>query len=441
MIDEPAGVDDPAGRVALSCLEAGISAAEPSRVVRSQVSLEGTTLVVAGDRYDLSEYDDVVVIGGGKAAATVAVALEAVLGEWIARGAVVTDNPADTERIEVLPGDHPVPSERGVESTQTLLELANGVTASDLVICIVTGGGSALLPAPAADIDLDALRATTEALLASGASIDEINAVRKHCSALKGGQLAAAIGPADVLGLVFSDVIGNRLDVIASGPLTPDDSTFADALAVLDRYEVTVPDAVTARLRRGAAGDYPETPEPGAAVFDGVHQYVLADGQTALAGAAEAARDAAYQPLKLSSRIRGEASEAAKVLSGVPEETLETGHPIEPPAVILTGGETTVTIHGDGVGGPNQEFVLSAALELSAPTVTVAAVDTDGIDGASDAAGAIATSDVARPVEAARSALRTNDSGTFLAERDALIRTGKTGTNVNDLRVFVVPDA
>ncbi len=440
MIPDIDSVADPDCRLALECVAAGIRAATPATVIDERVSLDGSELVVDGERYDLDDYEDVVVVGGGNAAATAVSALEDVLGDRIDRGAVVTDNPAEPERIEVLPGDHPVPSERGVESTRQLLELATSAGPDDLVLALVTGGGSALMPAPAEGIDLDDLQATTEALLESGAAIGEINAVRKHCSDLKGGRLAAAAAPARTVGLVFSDVVGNRLDVVASGPLTPDETTFDDALKVLDRYDVDVPDAVDARLRAGADGEYPETPGAGDPVFDGVTQHVVADSHTAMDAAAEAAREAGYDPLVLSSRVRGEAREAAKVLAGVAEECADTGTPIEPPAVLLSGGETTVTIRGDGVGGPNQEFVLSAALELSEPDVVVAGVDTDGIDGNAEAAGGIATSATAEPVGEARAALADNDAGTFLERRDSAIVTGPTGTNVNDLRVFVVPD-
>ncbi|WP_225336356.1 glycerate kinase type-2 family protein [Halomicrobium urmianum] len=440
MMPEIGSVADPDRRLALECVAAGVRAAKPATVIGERVSMDGPELVVDGHRYDLDDYDDVVVVGGGNAAATAASALEDVLGDRIDRGAVVTDNPTETDRIEVLPGDHPVPSERGVESTRQILELAASAGPGDLVVALVTGGGSALMPAPADGIDLGDLQTTTEALLASGAAIDEINAVRKHCSDLKGGRLAAAAAPATTVGLVFSDVVGNRLDVIASGPLTPDETTFADALGVLDRYDVDVPDAVDARLRRGSDGEYPETPDAGDPAFESVSQHVVADSHTAMDAAAEAAREAGYDPLVLSSRVRGEAREAAKALAGVAEECADTGTPVEPPAVLLSGGETTVTIRGDGVGGPNQEFVLSAALELSEPEIVVAAVDTDGVDGNAEAAGGIATSATAEPADEARAALDDNDAGTYLERRDSAVVTGPTGTNVNDLRVFVVPD-
>lgn len=442
MIQRPADVDDDRERVALDCLTAGITAADPATAVAERLSLSDDTLCIDGDHYDLAAYEDVYVIGGGNAAGVLAAATEDVLGEHLTDGAVVTDNPVETDRVAVLPGDHPVPSGRGVEGAERVLELARRADAADLVIGVITGGGSALLPAPADGLDLAALQGTTEAVLASGADIGEFNAIRKHCSAIKGGQLARAAHPATVVGLLVSDVIGNRLDVIASGPLTPDTSTYADALSVLERYDVDAPDAVWAWLRAGADGELPETPSPGDPVFEAVTQYILADAMRALEGAAAAASDAGYDPLILSSRVRGEASEAAKVLAGVAEEAAATGTPVEPPAVVLTGGETTVTVTGDGWGGPNQEFALSAAVELENPTITVASADTDGIDGGSDAAGGVATAeDVAAVTEEARAALATNDAGGFLDEHGGLIVTGPTNTNVNDLRAFVVPAA
>ena len=437
-IRRPADVEEPDRRVALDCLAAGIRAAEPSTVVTERMALEGDTLIVDGHRYDLGTYDRVLVVGGGNAAGTAAEALESVLGDRIDGGAVVTDTPGATERVDVLPGDHPIPSERNVQNTRRVVDVAASATPDDLLIGVVTGGGSALLSAPAYGVHLDDLQHVTEELLASGADIEEINAVRKHCSDLKGGQLATT--SATVVGLVFSDVVGDRLDVVASGPLTPDGSTFAEALAVLQHYDIDVPGAVETRLRRGEGGDHPETPGRFDPAFESVHQHVLANGMTALYSAADAAVDAGYEPLVLGSRIRGEAREAAKVLAGIAEESAATGTPVEPPAVLLSGGETTVTIRGDGRGGPNQEFVLSAALELSDGNVVVAGIDTDGIDGNSDAAGGIASASTAEPRGAARDALAANDAGGFLADRDALVVTGATGTNVNDLRVLVVPD-
>lgn len=427
-------------KLALDCIEAGIHAADPTTVIPERVSLDGDKLTIGNATYDLSDYERVMILGGGNAAATVASALENVLDERLSGGVVVTDNPVETTSVSVHPSDHPVPSERGVDSTQKLLSMADEATADDLVLAVITGGGSAVLPAPTANVSLDHLQQTTEALLASGATIHEINAIRKHISDIKGGQLAAKLAPATVVGVILSDVVGNDLDVIASGPITPDTSTFEDALNVANRSDVNLPEAVTERLRRGAEGEIEETPGQGDPVFEQVDVHVVGDGKAALEGAATVARERDYEPLVLSSRVRGEAKEAAKTIVAIAEECVATGTPVEPPAVLLSGGETTVTIRGDGTGGPNQEFALSAAIELSEPDVTVASVDTDGIDGKSNAAGGIVDANIELPEHEAREALEENDAGGFLEDYEGVIVTGPTNTNVNDLRVIVVDE-
>ena len=434
----------PSHAVALDCLTAGITAADPARLTRDAVSVADTTLTVGEASYDLAGYDEVIALGGGKAAAVVAAALEAVLGDHLDSGIVVTDSPRSTERVDVLAGTHPIPDERGVENTRRLLDTAAAADDSTLLVGVITGGGSALMAAPAAGISLADLRSTTDALLDSGATIDEINAVRKHCSAIKGGRLAAATQPADVCVLVVSDVVGNDLATIASGPLVGDPTTYADARAVIDRYDLNVPAAVTDRLARGDAGEIDETPAPGGSVFEGVTTAIIGDGLTAVRAAADRAAAAGFNPLVLSSRIRGEAREAAKTQVAIAEGIAATGDPLDPPAVVVSGGETTVTVDGEGVGGPNQEFALSAALELAAgddaaPETVVAAVDTDGVDGPTDAAGAIVDGETVS-VQEGRHALADNDATTALRAADAVITTGPTGTNVNDLRVVVVPE-
>jgi hydroxypyruvate reductase len=457
--DRAALAGTPARALALDCLEAGIAAADPRRVVREAVAVDGETLTVAGSRYDLGDYEEIVVLGGGKAAPGVATALEAVLGDRIDRGAAVTDldpgdadapdpldrtDDADSARVEVLAGDHPVPSERGVESARRVLELADRAGEETLVLAPITGGGSALLSAPADGISLADLRATTNALLDSGATIGEINAVRKHLSALKGGRLAARAAPATIVGLVVSDVVGDDLGVIASGPLVADDSTYEDALGVLERYDIDPPASVRDRLAAGARGEVEETPSAGDPAFERVTVRVLASVTTALEAAAETAREAGYEPLILSSRVRGEAREAAKTHVAVAEEIRATGNPVDPPAVVLSGGETTVTVTGDGEGGPNLEFALSAAAELATPGVALASVDTDGSDGATDAAGAVIDAETVGDrlsADAARDALADNDALAALGAADCVIRTGPTGTNVNDLRALVVAEA
>jgi hydroxypyruvate reductase len=287
-------------------------------------------------------------------------------------------------------------------------------------------------------IPLADLRSTTTALLDGGVPIESINAVRKHLSAVKGGHLARRLVPARVCGIVFSDVVGDDLSVIASGPLTPDDSTFQDALEVLDGIDTAVPDSVRRRLDRGARGEVAETPRAGDPAFDRVSTHVVATNMTALRAARDRAAAAGYEPLILSSRVRGEARTAAGTHAAIAAEIRATRTPIEPPAVLLSGGETTVTVSGDGHGGPNQEFVLGGLADLPEDSV-LAAVDTDGIDGATDAAGAILGAGNRPDREAVRGALDRNDAYPLLADHDGLVETGRTGTNVNDLRVLVVP--
>jgi glycerate 2-kinase len=422
----------------LESLLAGIEASNPSQVIESTVSVTGDELTIGNETYDLRAYREVIVLGGGNAASQVTRALEAELGDRIDGGITVTDDPVETEQVTVLPGDHPVPSERGVDSTRQLLDRATAADEDTLILGVITGGGSALMPAPADGIDLRDLVETTDELLHSGAPIREINAVRKHLSELKGGQLAAKAAPATTVSLVLSDVVGNHLDVIASGPLVPDPTTFEDAQAVIDRFDLSVPEPVRERIQAGADGILEDTPKPGDPVFEQVRTHVIADGMTALEAAATVVEDAGFEPLVLSSRVEGEASEAAKTHAAIANEIRATGTPIEPPAAVLSGGETTVTVESGGSGGPNQEFALSAGLSIDGSTI-VGAVDSDGIDGASDAAGALVDlTDIDRP--AAQAALDTNDSGAYLNERDRLVLTGQTGTNVNDIRVLLVQE-
>lgn len=421
---------------ALDCIEAAIEGTAPGAATRDAVALADGTLAVGESTYDLEAYDDVVVVGAGKAAGGVARALESMLGDRIADGVVVTKHPVGTERVRCAVGDHPLPSERGVDATAELVETVRTADEGTLVLFVLTGGASALLAAPAGSLTVDDLRETTGSLLESGVPIGGINAVRKHLSAVKGGRLAREAAPATVCGIVLSDVVGNDRSTIGSGPTVPDETTFADARAVLDRHDVAVPEAVREHLQAEPAG---ETPGPADAAFDRVDHHLIADNATALTAAADAAAAAGYQPLVLTSRLRGEASEVGKALVSTGAEAAATGAPVEPPAVLLAGGECTVSVDGEGgLGGPNQELALSAALE--GEPVVLAAVDTDGEDGSSDAAGAIVdgTTVVDGDRERARQRLDASDAGTYLAEVGATIETGPTGTNVNDVVVMVV---
>ena len=438
------GGRDEAREVALDCVHAGIQAADPERVVPDALTLDHAILHIepttstATESLDLDEFDRLLVLGAGNAAGRAARALEQVLGDRIDSGVVVTDAPAETDRIDQLPGDHPVPSQRGVESTRTLLSTARDADADTLVLLVITGGGSALLPAPADGIVLADLQAVTDDLLRSGAPIEDVNAVRKHLSDVKGGRLAAALAPARVVTLAFSDVVGNPLDVVASGPSVPDPTTYQDALDALDRHDVDPPGAVADRLHAGVRGEYPETPTADHPAFDRSSVHVLADNFTACDAARRAALDRGYEAMVLTTRVTGPAREAARWHTAIAHELRATGNPLTPPAVVVTGGETTVRVTGDGTGGPNLEFALAAALDLPADTA-LAAVDTDGIDGNAGVAGAVVTDRTVDDPEVATDALDAHDSYPYLAERGAIVDTGTTGTNVNDLRVLVVP--
>lgn len=449
-----------ARELALDCIEAGIEAAHPRVVVESSIELDGTRLSIdagmtddggtTGDAettIDLEAYDEVLLLGAGKATGTVAEELAGMLEAHLTGGAIVTKTGESVPGIESYGGGHPVPTAEGVAGAERILELAASADDRTLVLAVITGGGSALATLPASDLDLEDIRETTDAMLEAGMEIHEINAVRKHLSAIKGGRLALAAAPARVATLVFSDVVGNDLSVIASGPTVPDESTYEEALAGLDRYAVDVPVAVREHLERGVAGELAETPGGGNPAFDRVTTHVLADGMTALEAAESVAREADYGTIVLSSRLRGEAREAAKLHAGILEEVHASGTPIEPPAVVLSGGELTVTVRGEGAGGPNTEFALATGLELgetdpseagTEANTTIAAVDTDGIDGGSDAAGGLVDATTIEDPAAAREALDRSDAGTYLHEHDGAIVTGATGTNVNDLRLFVL---
>ena len=426
--------------VALDCIEAAVDAAAPETATRSAVSRDGDELTVGDATYDLAEYSDVVVVGGGKAAGGVTRALESILGDSLSGGHIVVKQAVDTETVRSSVGDHPLPSDRNVEATADVLETVDAADEGTLVLFVLTGGASALLSAPAGELTLSALQTTTDRLLDGGVPIGDINAVRKHLSDLKGGRVARRGAPATVAGLLISDVVGNDLSTIGSGPSVPDETTYEDALAVFERYDLTPPPAVRNHLEAGRDGRISETPFADDPAFDRVGNHLIGDNATALDAAAAVAREAGHDPLVLTSRLRGEAREVAKPLVAIAEEAMATGTPVEPPAVLLAGGETTVTVTGDGgQGGPNQEFVLSGALAHDGDAV-IAAVDTDGEDGSSDVAGAIAGATDIDDRERARDALLANDAGSYLSEVGATVETGPTGTNVNDVAVFVVPD-
>lgn len=381
-----------------------------------------------------------VVVGAGKAAAAMARAVEdAWKGEI--EGLVVTryGHGMPTKRIEVVEASHPNPDEAGQRAAARILELARGLGRDDLLLCLISGGGSALLALPAEGLALADKQAGTKALLRSGATISEINCVRKHLSAIKGGRLAAAPAPAPVLALLISDVPGDDPSVIASGPTVPDPRTFAEARAVLEKYRIDPPEHVRAHLQ--AARD--ESPKPGDPRLAASRLVMVATPQDALEAAAAVAREAGYRPLILGNAIEGEARDVALVHAGMAKQAVLHGQPAEPPCVLLSGGETTVTIRGSGRGGRNGEFALALAVALAGePCVWAIACDTDGIDGIEDNAGAIVRPDtLARAAAAgldAKAMLVNNDAYGFFSALGDLVVTGPTRTNINDFRAVLI---
>jgi len=422
--------DDPR-RLLVDSFHAAVAAADPLVILPPHLPAppKGRTLVV----------------GAGKAAASMAAAVEAV---WPAgaplEGLVVTRyrHGAATRRIRVVEAGHPVPDEAGQAAAREILAAVRGLGADDLVLALVSGGGSALLNLPADDVPAEDLKATTRELLKSGAPIQDMNTVRKHLSAIQGGRLAAATG-ARVLALVVSDVTGDDPTHIASGPCAPDPTTYGDALEVLRRYGVRAPETVRRRLERGARGEIPETPKPRDPALARVENRVVASAQQSLLAAAEFFRARGCAAAVLGDSVTGEASEVAKVYGALARQVARHGAPFAPPVALISGGECTVTVRGSGRGGRCAEFLLSLAIDLAGlPRASAIACDTDGIDGSEDNAGAVLLPDSLARAAAlgadARALLANNDAYGFFSALGDLVVTGPTRTNVNDYRAILV---
>ncbi len=409
---------------AFQIFRAALEAADPYAAVLRHLRFDGRTLIAGRRRYRMADFDRVQVIGAGKASAAMARAVERLLGRRIASGIVNVPEgtAAHLRRVALIEAGHPIPDERGQRGALRILEIAREAGPRDLLICVISGGASALLPAPAPPLMLAAKQEVTRRLLHAGATIHELNTVRKHLSLIKGGQLAAAADPATLLTLILSDVIGDDLDVIGSGPTVGDSSTIEQAESVLRKFGVPVPSGV---LR--------ETPQATPA-----QNLIVGSNRLAMDAAAAKAKQLGYRTLVLSSSVDGETREIARMHAAIVREILTAGRPVRRPACLLSGGETTVTVRGDGLGGRNQEFVLAAAIALEGRgPATVFSAGTDGLDGPTDAAGAIA--DERTPLREARRFLDNNDSYHFFEKLDALVKTGPTGTNVMDVRILLVP--
>jgi glycerate 2-kinase len=412
-------------KAARQIFEAAVQAVDPAAAIHRHMRREGMRLTIGDEVLDLSAIRQIVVVGLGKAGASMAGAVEEILGERIHRGVVVTKyghvQPMNTIRLHEA--GHPVPDEAGIAGAQAILDCVKGLRPEDLVLVLISGGGSALTPAPAEGISLAEKQALTKALLACGADIREMNMLRKHISRIKGGQLARAAQPAQVRTLILSDIVGDPLDAIASGPTVPDPTTYGDALGILDKYHIRrdVPASILAYLEAGAAGKIPETPKPTDPLFARLRSLMVASNIQALEAAKVEAQRLGMQAMILSSFIEGETREIARMHAAIALEVRASGNPTKPPVCFISGGETTVTLKGKGKGGRNQELSLAAALDIAGlADVVILSAGTDGTDGPTDAAGAFA------------------DAYPFFERLGDLIITGPTRTNVMDIRLVLV---
>jgi len=434
-------------RSARRILDAAIAAGDAGRLTRRALHREGSRLRVGAREFDLGRLRRVVVVGAGKASGTMAEAAEAALEGVPLEGLVAVKERRDPgpRRIRVVESGHPIPDARGEAAGQEILRLARDAGPDDLVLCLISGGGSALAASPAPGVTLAEKQTVTRLLLECGATINELNAVRKHLSRLKGGRLARAAYPAPIVALLLSDVIGDPLDVIASGPTAPDPTTFDGALAILDRFELRarLPPTARAHLEAGARGEAEDTPKPGDPTLAGVTNVVIGNNGLVVEAAVEEARRLGLTPWLMTRRLQGEAREVARVFAGILDEISRGDSPVGRPACLIAGGETTVTVRGPGTGGRCQEFALALVPELAAMRdVVVLAAGTDGSDGPTDAAGAVADPTTLERAAGrgldVRRALGENDSHRFFAALGDLVVTGPTGSNLMDVYLGLV---
>jgi glycerate-2-kinase len=433
--------------LALKSLEAALNAADPRRIIKSKLTLNNSVLTVDRYSFDLAKFAHVYVVGGGKASGSMAEALEGVVGNRITKGLVNVPRGCKSKTRVILlhEASHPIPDKTGVEGTRRMLELVEQAEKDDLVVCLISGGGSSLMPLPRGEITIEDKKHITNALLKCGATINEINTVRKHISDFKGGWLAKKAYPATILNLILSDVVGDPLDFIASGPTVPDSTTFCDAIGILKKYALWsgTPEAIRKVLSDGEKGKIPETPKAGDEAFKRVFNVVIGNSRLACLAACDVLKAEEFGTVLLTATMEGEARHVGILLASVGREVTVSGNPVSKPAGIVAGGETTVTVVGKGLGSRNQEIALAAGLKIRGlDGVVVASLSTDGVDGPTDAAGAIADGKtVTRASEAEMKPedfLANNDSYHFFEKLGDLLFTGPTGTNVNDVSVIVV---
>ena len=426
---------------------AGLKAVDPEEAIKRHVRLVQNWLQVGERSYSLDSFEKIIVTGFGKGTAPMAKALEDILGDRLTEGWITVKygHGVPLRKVRVMEAGHPVPDEAGLQAMQFILDHLRECTEKDLVLCAFSGGGSALSPAPRAPLDLGEKQKTTQLLLECGATIFELNSMRKHLSECKGGQLAQVAYPATVVSLFLSDVVGDPLDVIASGPTVPDPSTFSDCIGIVERYGLSeeLPPRVLKLLQDGASGLIVETPKSGDAIFEKGQNLVIGSNRSALLASSQKAKQLGYNTLILSSFVQGEARDVAEVFAAIGKEIASSGNPISPPACILAGGETTVTIRGKGKGGRNQELALAAALAIEdRPQIAMLSAGTDGSDGPTDAAGALVDGNTCQEALKkginAEERLRNNDSYNFFKVLGDLLITGPTRTNVMDVICLLV---
>ena len=424
-----------------------LKAVQSGTAIKRYCKFDGKTLFIGHRSYHLSRYKNLYILGSGKATAPMAAAIENIIDEKITGGIITVKfgHVADLKHINLIEAGHPIPDENGIRGASAILNLAKIAKEDDLILCLISGGGSALLPFPYNGLTLKNKQDTIKILLSCGATIHEINTIRKHISKIKGGRLAQAAYPATLVTLILSDVVGDDLDVIASGPTVPDSSSFYDCKNIFRKFNIIdkIPQNILNHIESGISGEIDETPKPHDPVFDKTYNLIIGNNFESLMSAKEKAESLGYNVLILSSMIEGETRFIAQVHGAIAKEIIKTGNPLPLPACILSGGETTVTISGNGFGGRNQEFALSASIDISGKkNIVMLSGGTDGTDGPTDAAGAFSdTFTLKRAEEMGLNPYRflaNNDSYHFFQKLGDLFITGPTNTNVMDLRIVLV---
>lgn len=437
-----------ARKLVLGALEAALSAADPKSVIKKHVNLKGDRLRIVDKLYSITEFEHIYVIGTGKASGYLAEAVNEIFDDKISSGLVIIPDyfkrKLETGNIKLWGSTHPIPSEKGVKGTNKMLDIVRNATSKDLVMCLISGGGSALMSLPYDGITITEKQNVTRILLRSGATIDEINTIRKHISAIKGGRLAEILSRPTLISLMISDVVGDRLETIASGPTVPDTTTFADAVQILKKYHLwnKIDSSVKNVLINGISGKIQDTPKPDNKIFRKVRNFIIGSNRLACEAAVDYLKSKKLNSIIFTTFMQGEARDMGIVASSIMGQINTINQYIRKPGSIIMGGETTVTVKGNGFGGRNQETVLSALRHIGdLGDIAIASIGTDGIDGNSNVAGALADTKTLERAQKKKMVpakyLTSNDSYTFFKKLKDTIRTGSTGTNVNDILIMV----